>query len=352
MAKSHVWANWSEIDYDIYPYRKSWRAVAGTFEFPVDRFKVSNLLEIPCVNIVKKPIYNLSNISQNFEERYYATLDAVAANVYNKAGDTKKIHLLYSGGVDSVAMFAALQRNSKYSEFVERNRFVVSLTSSSIDEYPFLFYTVILPTLPIVPLDYVALMSDPNILLVTGDMGDYMIGSSDVVSITNHDKSYDIMSSWNTIFDYVENYDGHEKYIDLAIQAKRKQPFEIESANQFVWWLSQCFCYQDELVRPYIWSTETDLSTMVGDDKVFRFFYDDLFTSFSYEYMSTNPQYKTFDDTRTWPKRYIVNHFGDSSYMDKPKIYSQRLTFRTVNATQIYYENGKLYSKNTGIKIE
>lgn len=334
MGKNYIWVNHGNLDFSLLPYRNAYKQIAGAFEFAVDRFNIGHgLLELDTVNIVKEPIYSLFNQSNDWLDRYFDTLDAVADNVYLQAGADKTIYLLYSGGLDSLCVLVALQRSSRYSEFLEQGRLKLSLTSTSIQENSEFFFSNILPGIPLCALNYDTLMNDPTALLVTGDMGDYVIGSSDSLHLK---QSQDLP--------YTAFFDGHKQspreYVKLASLAKAQEPFEIESLAQLQWWLSQCFCYQDELVRPYRWSTTTDIDSMSGDSKVFRFFYDDLITTFSYEYMSTNPKLTNFEDCRLFPKQYIANHMNNDSIFSKPKVYSQRLTLRTVNKTSIYVKDG------------
>lgn len=340
MDKNLIWTHHSNIDIQNMPYRKGYRRVTGAFEFAVDRFGIAQgLLEIDVENIVKTPVYDLNNTTSDWRSRYFDTIDAVANKVYNQAGDNKTIYVLYSGGLDSLCVLTALKRNKRYKEFLNQGRIRVSMTSMSIQENPGYFFKAILPTMPIHPLDFSALMNDDNALLVTGDLGDFVIGSSDSLYLTNNNTDFDLMTSWTKFFDHYNNIS--EGYTELAKQAKINQPFDIESTNQMTWWMSQCYCYQDEIVRPYIWSNTNNLSALANDSKVFRFFYDDLITTFSYEYMATNPIINKFDDARKFPKEYVATHTKNNFVFGMKKVYSQRLTLRTINKTSIYIENGE-----------
>jgi hypothetical protein len=350
MTKEYVWLNWSNLNYKQHPYRHSYRQAQGVFEFPVDRFGIADgRLEIPCVNIVKEPIYNLSNITNDFEDRYYSAFDTAADNIFKTVGD-RTIYVLYSGGVDSVCVLAAIQRHSMYKELLEQGRIVLSMTSQSIEEFPSLFYSHILNELPIVPLNYDTLMRDPNAFLVTGDMGDHIIGSSDIMGIVEY-ADYDSSRDWGTLIPYINNKTDSKEYMDLLFTAKKAAPFEIKSANQFVWWANQCYAFQDDLVKPWYWSKTTDFTEIATQNKVFRFFYDDAFVSFTYEYMSTNPKYKNYHDCKAWARQFIFNHFKDPSYLDKQKIYSQRLTMRLVEKSQIYIQDGVFHGYNVSEKL-
>lgn len=352
MTKKFIWASWGNLDYSNMPLRCSYKDVGGNFEFPVNRFNVDNfLLELSTANITKTPVFDLNNRTENYEDRFYSIIDQIADDVYTQAGDDKKIALLYSGGVDSVCVLAALQRNKKYKDFLDQNRIFLAMTTMSITEYQWLFYNHILSKIPITALSYEKLMNSPDVMLVTGDGGDFVIGSSDIDLLTGQDKTLDIMSDYSVLFSYLDKMNNSQGYKDLSIQMKDNCPFEIKSLNQFVWWLSQCYAIQTEIVWPYVWSSVTDLSTMPGDKKVFRFFYHHLMITFSYEYMSTNPLYNTYDQTKNWTKRYSINHFGDEDFFNKVKVFSQRKTLRLGYKSQIYEEDGIIKFTNTSEKI-
>ena len=348
MSKKLIWAHWLNLDYSTMPYRNSVKDVWGKFEFPVNRYDIDNfLLELDTASIVKKPVFDLTNRVENYEDRLYSTIDQVAEKIFKQAGD-KKIALLYSGGIDSVCILAALQRNKKYKEFLDQGKLFLAMTSSSITEYPWLFYNHILGKLPITVLSYDKLMNDPNILLVTGDGGDYISGSSDINTLLNNNHQ-DLMN------DYTELLTDSKKlqtYNELCLQVKDNCPFEIKSVNQFIWWLSQCFAIQTEVIWPYVWSSISDLSSLTNDSKVYRFFYDDAMLTFSYEYMSTNPEYHSYDQTKFWLKKYSVGHFGDADYFNKGKVFSQRRTLRLGYKSQIYIEDNEIKFINTNEKIQ
>lgn len=343
--KQYVWLNWSNIDYSKYPVRQAYKKVAGGFEFAVDRFGIAqDLLEIPCVNIVPEPQYNLSNTQGSFEDRYYAALDSVGKNVFKTAAG-RPIALMYSGGVDSVCVLASLMRQPEYKEYMRNQLISFFMTSSSIDEYPWLFYSHILPSNMMRPLNYNTMMNG-EYLVVNGDMGDNVIGSSDVFSMSD-DPSFNIMAPWDTAFEHI----SEPHYVELCKRAKENQPFDIQTIGQLVWWVAQCYALQEELVRPYYWSNTSNLSELSTQNKVFRFFNDPELVTYSYEYMSTNPNLKTYEDCKIWSKKYILDVFGDENYMWKPKVYSQRLTLREVQKSQIYMHDGVIGAAMSGVLV-
>jgi hypothetical protein len=341
--KEYVWLHHSNINYNKYPYLKSYKAVKGLWEFPTDRYSILDSgFGLPCVSLIPPAEFNLNNLTSDWKDRYFSVLDTTANEIYNIAdqqSSRQTITLLYSGGVDSLVALVSLMKHPRYREFLESGHFKLAMTSGSIAEYPEFFYKEILPNIPITALSYDKLMNDPNSFLVTGDLGDYVIGSSDSVAVTGDNKQFDLTSTWKNIISPILEKPGSSEFVELIHLAKKKQPFEIISACQMFWWLSQCFSYQDEFARPYFWSSTQDLSTLATNNKVYPFFHNADITKFSYEYMSTNPVFKNYEDARVWPKEYIVNYTGDSSYMDKPKVYSQRSTLRLMHKTQIYIED-------------
>lgn len=344
----YVWIDWSCIDYKKYPFRRSFANHVSHFEFPVDRFNVTGgRCELITHPIVNAPVYDLSNITMDFEDRYYALLDEVADNVYKTAGD-RTIYLSYSGGVDSVCILAALQRNPKYKEFMEQDRIVMAMTSTSIDEYPHLFYKEILPNFRLEVLNYNKLMNDPNALLVNGDLGDYVISTSDTFKYSKDNPSFDMMKPYKDIYPYLRKDKDSEFLIATYDQAMKGCPFDIHSISQYAWWMSTNFVTQIDLCRPYFWSTTEDFSEISTNNKIFRYFYDPAVMKFTFEYMSTNPVLHTYEDCRVWPKKYIVNHFGDEEFYNKPKVYSQSKTFRVVYKSKLIYDGNKIVSAMDG----
>jgi hypothetical protein len=337
-----IWAAWGNIDIASKPYRKSYSDVAYRFEFPVDRFDLlDNRLEINCANIVKTPIYNFTNITNDHRDKFFHVLDKTADEIYRLAGD-KTIHLAYSGGVDSTVALCALMRHPLYKEKLQSGKIKVCMNSTSIQEYPELFYNTILPTIPFEFIDYNKIMNDDNAYLITGDMGDYIIASSDAISLTNNDPNLNLNDNWQKLIPYIQKIDGAELFLEMLDILRKKSIFEISSINQLVWWFSQCLTYQDELARPYIWSTTKDNNSILDESKVYRFFYSDLITTFSYEYLSTNPNISSYEEGRRWFKEYIVNHTNDLHYLNKNKIYSQRLSLRLIYKSQLYIKNNNV----------
>ena len=318
-------------------FRKIYSTVFNS-ECPVDRFGLLDKIGIndtvPLVNMVPKPVYKLTGLTTDWQDRYQSIYSQVAEKVYATSG-TRDIVVMYSGGVDSAGVLVALMQRPEYQEFLDAGRFRVAMTTASINEYPELFYRDILPNIPIEPTDYNTLMMDPNVLLVTGDDGDHVIGNTGTPNLLNHDDSC-LHLPKHAAYPYFDHADPTGLLSTIVRQLDPYCPFEIVSLCQLHWWVGQCFELQATMCRPYYWSHISDLSEIATNQKVFRFFMDDLWNTFSFEYMSTNPVYTDNVSIRDFPKQYIVGITGDSNYLNKVKVKSQKLTCRIRTKTRIY----------------
>lgn len=323
-------------------FREYYKTVYGTGPCPVDRFNLLVDIDPQTVqfnNIVPAPIYNLNNLpagnSNIWRDRFFSLYTQVANDVYVKAKG-KKIAVMYSGGIDSTSVLVALMKNPKYKEFLDSGNFVVSMSSGSIQEYPEFFYQRILPEIPIIPVDYDALMCDPNILVVTGDSGDYVIGNTDT-PVFYHEGTTEILNKPKEIlWPYLNDIDSTGSFVHFFKEICKKAPFDIVSVNQAYWWIGQAFVHQGEMHYPFVWSNIQDLSEVPTFNKVYRFFLSQPFMTFSFEYASVDPYYTDFNSVRQFPKEYIVDYTKHDSYLNKIKIFSQRLLWRQICKTRVY----------------
>lgn len=350
-TKKVIWAH-SLVQGKISGFRKSYNSIFDVNEFPVNRFGISTdyINESGIASIVPEPEYHLENLTNDWKSRYFDTVDAVAENLI-KTANGRKISVYYSGGIDSTVVVVSLLRHKDFNSLNESDLLEIRLTTSSINEYPSFFYNHILPKFKhIAVADPQDTMNDSDAIMVTGDMGDYIIGSSDVLAfIPNDDLDLSLSSSF--LLDQIKLTDVAGHYYNVIVDSMDQCPFKIESCLQLAWWQSQCFAYQDELVRPYIWSDAEPIDVW-KQDKVFKFFYDSELTRFSYEYMSTNPVFKTFKETRTLPKEYIFNYTNDRSYLEsKSKTPSQRHILRHIRKTVVYDGGSYLFDPNQRINL-
>lgn len=334
-----IWLLNSRLDVRPGSFRDYYARVYSPFQFPVDRFNLLPAIDpdpVPTVNIVPEAVYNLTNLTSDWYDRFVHICDNLAETIYQSCG-TRTIIVMYSGGVDSTAVLVAMMRNPKFQQYVDAGQLKVSLNSFGIYEYPEFFYETILPTIPIVATDYNALMADSNNLVVTGDGGDYIICNTDI-PVYEHEGNTDIFhKDKSIIYRYFDKCDPSGKFSGMMRGIEKSAPFDIVSVAQLYWWLGQCFTHQGEMCYPFAWS-QVDTQELATFNRLFRFFLHPKFMTFSFEYMSTNPKYTNLRDMRTFAKDYIINYTGHEQYRNKDKIGSQRGMNRRWYKSAIYQD--------------
>lgn len=326
----------SNLNFTSGSFRDAYKSVYKLGPFPVDRFGLLPKIihdNINTVNIVPEPVYNLTNLTTDWRDRYFSLFDQVATDIYHAAGN-RTIVLMYSGGIDSTAVLVSLIRNSRYKEFLDQGRIKLAMSTHSITEYPEFFYEYILPTLPIVVAEFGQLLNDPDAFIVTGDAGDYVIGNTDTPIFFHNGSTDNLYEDKSALWPYLNSIDGNFTY--FAQELAKLAPFDIVSVNQMFWWIGQAFVHQSEMCRPYMWSDAQDLSELASFNKIYRFFLDHRFMTFSFEYMSTNPFCTNYNSVRQLPREYIFNHTRHTSYLNKIKVFSQKFLFRGTFKTRIY----------------
>lgn len=335
--KSVVWLMASRLDVRPGSFRDYYAKVYSPAQFPVDRFNLLPNIDpdpIPTVNIVPVPVYNLSNLSNDWYDRFVHLCDSTAESIYQACGN-RTIVIMYSGGIDSTAVLVAMMRNSKFKQFVDSGRLKVSLNSSSIYEYPEFFYETILPTIPLIATDYNTILADPNNFVITGDGGDYVICNTDIPVYENNGTTDIFNMDPGVAYRYFDQCDTSGKFSNMVRGISQSAPFELNTVSQLYWWLGQCFTHQGEMCYPFAWST-VDTTELTTFNRFFRFFLHPEFTTFSFEYMSTNPVYVNLKDMRRFFKDYIINYTGHEQYRNKNKIGSQRIVVRPWHKSAIY----------------
>ena len=80
--KEYVWLHHSNVDYDKYPYIRSYKHVMGMWEFPIDRYNiVEGGLGLPCANLIPPAEFNLTNLTTDWRDRYFSALDRSAHEI-------------------------------------------------------------------------------------------------------------------------------------------------------------------------------------------------------------------------------------------------------------------------------
>jgi len=351
--KNLLYIGQQNLTYTSGSFRQIYASEFGKYICPVDRFDMLKQIGVSdpfkFVSIVPWVKFDLNNLTNDWWDRYVNTFDVVANNVYNVTGD-RKIAVLYSGGIDSTAMLIALMQHPNYQEFLTSNRFYLALTTppGTLENSEF-FYTELLGTVPMVLADYNQLMHDDTSLVVTALGGDGIIGCSNPLRYVPDIVDFLHLPVTEVIpYGELNRRDPSKLLTKIVASTKVYCPFDIESMNQLVWWFNQCFALQNKICNPYVWSNASDLSELDSHKKVYRFYMDPIWSTFSYEYMSTNPKYTNLDSLRSYPKKYIMNYTGNLNYLRTPIVLDEKILYKAQTKTQIYAD---LSYKSDEIKI-
>lgn len=338
--KKKIWVS----DYSIIKTPGSFKdyhsKVYGLGYCPIDRFDLLKYIdpqppELQFKNILPEPVYNLNNLTSDWQDRFFSSVEIVAEKVYQKANG-RTIVVMWSGGFDSTTALVGLIKNPRFKEYLEQGKFKVGMSTSSMYEYSYFFYNHILPNIPFVMADHVKLMNDPDVFMVTGDGGDYLIGNTDTPIFDYKGTTDNLMADKTELWKYLDIIEPTKKFTHYVRELCKFAPFEIQSVNQAYWWVGQCFTNQAEICMAYVWSDVDDLTDLPTFNKIYRFFLDDVWNTFSFEYMSTNPFYTDFESIRKFAKSYVIDYTGDENYKNKRKLYSQRYLLRFPYKSVIY----------------
>lgn len=297
-------------------------------------FNLSSTKDITYFKNIKE--YSYGNNIQDFlfnamDKRGKYLLDMAYENV-------KHIYLMWSGGIDSTAVFVSFLKN--ISEEQKKMLHIV-MSPRSIDEYKFFYEKYVEGKFDILWTDtknYIdvyksALLSGYTI---TGDCGDQLYGSH-----ITHTLPY-----WfNSYKDYLKKVIYPNKNIDSLIdqfeESFKEYDMNIEYVHDFVWWMNYT-CKWDVVSNSLKYITKTN-----GENEIAFYNYKD------FEIYALNiPHDVHVSEYREYKKdmkQYIYNFTGDRNYyIQKMKVGSSKANHSFVGnmAFSILTENKKLISYN------
>lgn len=183
-----------------------------------------------------------------------------AAEIINTAKTTnKKIKLMWSGGLDSTAAlmwFLAVG--------VDFDNFEVALNKYSIEEYPSCYEFLKRNKIPIVESTRYILDIPDDTLLITGEHGDQLFGSSPIIKRFNtsrvkpygyhiHKYDHNILAMITPMYPlfsmlFVESSNdikGASRVQDYLQPLIDKAPFKLKTVYDLTWWLNFTLKWQD-----------------------------------------------------------------------------------------------------------
>lgn len=219
----------------------------------------------------------------------------------------KKIHVLWSGGIDSTAALLCLR------EVVPANKLVVMYTPQSLVEYPGFFEQHIQGIFETFQFSMSTTwraidFACANGLLVTGEIGDQIFGT---VLFMGKDKEW-LAQPWENFDAGLASDDAYQRFV-AACQQK------ITTIAEFLWWVNYSMKYQIVQCRMMLNNTSSVLN-----QNLFHFFDSKSFNDYA---VSTSMEIKMPGyDTANYKKPLrdvIYNLSNDAAYAyNKPKVRS------------------------------
>lgn len=237
-----------------------------------------------------------------------------------------RLHVMWSGGIDStvtlVALLKALPAN-------ERDRLTVYLSSHSIAENPGFYQAHIAGRLSVQRTVGKAGLYDETV--VTGELGDQLFGSDLMLEATRR-LGFDSLAQPHAVVlphlfgsiagDAETGAAIYRRYAPIADEA----PYPLARAQDFLWWWNFSQKWQHVKYRHLLYEPPgSDYRALLG--KVWHFFDTETFQRWSL--MHPGEKLGAGIDTYKMPaKRYIVEFTGDQSYLTKMKIGSLCKVFK------------------------
>ncbi len=223
----------------------------------------------------------------------------------------RNIAVLWSGGIDSTTALIAIMKAAEQRD--QRSRVHVLLSRESVQEYPRFYLSFINEKYRQIPIRApIADSLDPNVLNVTGELGDQLFGSMILEPYVREGMA-------------AENYENvlHEVMIDrLGSEARGerlrlylepvvdKAPVPIRTLFDYLWWLNFALKWQHVILR--LLAMRRDSSKDLYQS--FRhFFRDAAFQQWAFHHgrARTTPVWERYKETA---KQYILSYTGDDTY--------------------------------------
>lgn len=219
-----------------------------------------------------------------------------------EAANGRRIHVSWSGGIDSTSVLLALL------EVVSPDDITVLMNEKSIAEYPWMYETIIKDKMQIVDLPEHRIEATLNDIIlaggiiVTGEIGDQMFGS---IKFMDYEDQNDLMKPWTAVLDGVSD-NTKAMYQKLADAC----PVPMTTVKMFWWWFNYVMKYQGVQLRMCLRSPDAKIN-----ENVFHFFDSKGFN----DWCLYTPQEERFPGTDPLAykkplKDYILSQTGDAEY--------------------------------------
>lgn len=176
----------------------------------------------------------------------------------------KKIHVFWSGGLDSTTVFLSLR------EVVDKDRLVVMYNKASLEEYPGFFESNIQGVYETYELSMSSLWTAveyacTNGIAVTGEIADQIFGSVMFMGRSPEE----LQQPWQSFDNKLCSDVRIQNFVDAC-------PSKISNMAQFLWWFNYAAKYQNVQVRMLVDNTVSKLN-----DNIYHFFDNKYFNDYA-----------------------------------------------------------------------
>lgn len=245
-------------------------------------------------------------------------MEATAIEIMSHHGNSKDVHLMWSGGIDSTAVFYALNDTGL--------PFTVVYNNSSIVEYPLLAEQLesgMFPQVKLMKVDIPFTMSQymkdiPNIMMITGELGDQTFGSVGIFSFPEEVRHLPMSEITQqdiiplTVFEY------SKLSIETALKITDASHLSLQ-----VWLWAINFIYKYQTVQLRTATMGFISQSHANVPNTIHFFDNKHFNSYALNNYMVNANFLKDTDYKMPLKEYIFSLNNDAQYRDtKTKVES------------------------------
>lgn len=291
----------------------------------------SSLQSIPLRMSVLEPLPT-SGSQMSFEEVCVQTVDDLfRASVTND----RKLCILYSGGVDSVLIMAAIEHTLTETY---RKRIVVAMNPWSINENPSFYNRIIRGRYEMINSTQINKLFNNRYLLVTGNQPGMLFGNDPLIdTIKGTFKLSDTTSIEQANEVFKQNEMFRSNGIDsLFVKLASICPIKLNNLRDYCWWVAFCIRWQG--TSQLVWKSQTAYQSISRKDyqeELVNFFATPLMQQWALAGRDFCNELAAKGGYKVHQKELINRWTGDTDIFDKRKIGSTSFGMaRVVPATK------------------
>ena len=264
---------------------------------------------------------------KEFKRDFSELIDERAVELMNQVkASSKKLAIMYSGGIDSTAILCSMLKNCSEKDIKEK--IVVLLSDHSIQENPNFYNNYVIKKFNCVSsFRFPYFVGNDDFLLVSGENADQLFGSQVTGKFTSYRPYEFLFEDLKTVEDEVITWmtgrlqDEYKQYAPKYYAMFKKlcdaAPIPIDNLYKFLWWINFTNKWQSVYVRilPY----SKSIPNIKLQENYTTFYWPEQFQLWAMN--NTDILVKdTEESVKYIIKDYILDFNRDQSYYTKPKV--------------------------------